>query len=696
MNKPNIIAILGLIHQDLLEKENYLAAIEKLESLKIHKLINYLVYIVDEYDVEDKLILQLLIRILQNIFNNSSETSPVTNEDYDKLYELNRIHNGEEIVGSSFNKNNKIVSSHKYPDLRGTLDKAHFIRIKDKGKDKRKSIEDIKKSMENKIGRALTAKESEIYLFPKWDGVSEIFECDGDGNVEKALSRGDTDLNEAVDGTRLFKGTNFRYIKNDYNNTHEFGVKTEVVMSRDDYKEFCTTEGQFNNPRSAVTSIVTSLDFNKDYLKYLTIVPLQVQDFETKEIYIPKPVYSDFPFEIGNLNNLDEIKLGMKRIQDTVALKIGIDIDGVVIRLKDKNIQALLGREGKINKYEFAYKFPPEQKKTIIKDVKFSVGLLGSITPVAQIKPVIIKGNKISNISLGSMDRFEELGLRVGDEVIIKYDVIPYLLIDNTCIKSNGPKFIAPIKCTYCDENLIEDPILKCNNDECICRMIGKIINYTTKMSISNMDTGTVTSLFESGILRSIDDLYRLKNHKEEIIKLSGFGKKSFNNIVNGINSRRNVYDYEFLGSLGIPDIGRKIFKKILNIYYIDELIDLCLNDRVDKLLLIGGIKDKTASKIINGIKSNQKLIKLLRSEINLRRDERRYTIKVCFTKIRDKEFEKFLDSKNILVLENYNKGVDILIIPTKDTESTKIKTAVRDGKDIITLEEAYKMFGYK
>jgi len=573
MDKQNIISQLSDIHQRLLEKEDFVDTIQRLELMKINRLINYLLYAITEYDPDDKLILQLLIRILQNIFNNSSEISPVTDEDYDKLYELNRQFNNEEIVGSSFNKSNKIISSHKYPDLRGTLDKVHFIRIKDKGKDKRRSIEDFINTVENKIGRSLTKDESFAYLFPKWDGISCIFECDENGNTDKALSRGDTDINEAVDWTKLFKGSNFKYVfGNDINRL--FGLKTEIVMSRSNYKLICEKEGDLKSPRSAVSSILTSLTGDTSNLPYLTIIPLQTQEFETKSIYTPTIVYDEFPYSGGYLNNLDEIELRMLELRERIYTEMDIDTDGVVFRLADPYIQKLLGREDKINKYEFAYKFPPEQKKTIIKNVNFSVGLLGSVRPVAVIKPVTIKGNTITNISLGSIDRFEELDLRLGDEVIIKYDVIPYLSIDSTCRKGDGTKFTTPTKCIYCKEELVKDPILKCINEKCNCRIIGKILNYTSKMSISNMDVGTVTTLFENKLLRSIGDLYKLKDHKSDIVSLSGFGEKSFNNIIKGIDSRRDVYDYELLGSLGITDIGRKMFKRILNIYYIDELID--------------------------------------------------------------------------------------------------------------------------
>lgn len=686
-----LIGALSTIYLTIEEKDDYAKAIEMLNAMKINSLVNYYINVAEEYDEQDSVIIQQIIWILQAIYNNSGEISPVTDEDYDKIYEINRTFTGEEIVGS-FNASDRNISNHKYPDLRGTLDKVHFITLEDKGKDKRKSIPEWRKAVENKLGRPLTDDECQMYAFPKFDGLSEIFECDNTGLVEKVLSRGDTDKNEAVDTTKLFKGTKFSMIEG-WNSP--YGIKTEVVMSEDNYNELCSKEGDFKSPRSAVSSILNSKELDRKYLKYLTVVPLQIQNYDTKQIIVAPSMFQQYPWSLINLNDEDHMRETFNGIKKKMETEYGVPIDGIVLRFKNTNLHTVLGRDGAINKYEVAFKFPPEQKKTILKDIDFSVGILGGVTPVAKIEPVKIKGNTIKSISLGSIDRFESFEFRVGDEVIVKYDIIPYLTKDETCKPGIGKKFETPKECPFCHEELKKDPVLKCVNLNCESRAIGKILNYVEKMRIANISIGIITTLFKAGYLKSIEDLYKLEKHKRSIVMMDGFGETSFNKIIAGVDSRRDVYDYEFMGSLGIPDIGRKMFKKISNIYYLDELIQICINDKAEKLTAIGGIKKKTANKIIEGVNLNKDLITFLRSELKIRRDERRYTIKVYFTKVRDKEFAKYLESKDVLIMESYNNEVDLLIIPDRNTESSKITKAQKANKEIVTIDEAYKMFGY-
>lgn len=695
-NKESIVMNLLMIKRGMIEIGDYQRGKELLESMKINGLVNYLLYRVDDYDEQDKTMIRLIIENLQLIYNNSGVIPPIEDEVYDKLYELHKSLNGDEIIGAEISASNKEISNHKYPDLRGTLDKVHFIKNVDKGKDKRKSIEDWVKSVENRLGRELRPNEGSIFIFPKWDGLSVVFECDSTGGMIKALSRGDTQKNEALDLTNMFKGANFMYA---YHNTDkfpdsEFGVKTEVMMNRNDFEAFCKKYGEFKSPRSAVSSILNSKDFDREQLQYLSIIPLQVQELGKKSDIAP--IALNYPYETGNIHELDKLQEKFEKIREKVAKMDRFDIDGIVIRLRDENIQKALGREDNINKFEVAYKFPPEQKKTKLLDVIMSVGLLGAITPVAQIEPVKIKGNTISNISLGSIPRFESLNLREGQEVWIKYDVIPYLDVDDRCFIGTGKLFETPTQCPDCGSELVYQPILKCINKDCSSRIIGKIINYIEKMRISFISIGTVTTLYKNGFLRSIEDLYKLEEHEDEIIQLDGFGPKSFNNIMIGINARKTVYDYELLGAIGIPDIGEKIFKRILNIYYLDELIKISRKNDINKLTNISGIKEKTAQKIIDGIKENLDLLDFLCSELDIRRDERKYTLKVVFTKVRDKEFEEYLDSKDVLVLDNYNKKVDMVIVPNKGISSTKIDKARKDNKNIITIDEAYKLFGYR
>jgi DNA ligase (NAD+) len=678
---------------------DYDVVVDRLTNItKIRSLVNYYLNAVEVYNDDDKVIIELIINILQEIYNNGTIDSPVPDEEYDMIYELNRLINDNEIVGASIGVKNKPTGFHRYPDLRGSLDKLHFVFDTDKPKGKkeiRRSIEEWIRSCENRMGRKFKEHELDITIFPKWDGISIIFETDLSRDVIKALSRGDTDINEAIDYTRMFKdSTNFDFI--DEFKYHEVGIKTETVMNQKNYKKLCEEYGDFKSTRSAVSSIFNSNELDKSFLKYLTVIPLQVQNFDTKEIEIPSSTYEDYPYVLTSLDDLHDVKLQIEMLRKEVNDKLGIDIDGVVIRLNTPSVKDALGREGRINKYEAAFKFPPEQKKTILKDIEFSVGVFGTVTPVAIVEPVKLNGNTINSPSLGSIDIFESHSFNEGDEVIIKYNIIPYLEVDETCKKGTGKKFVTPTNCTYCGHLLVKDPVLRCVNLDCDCRVIGKIANYVEKMKVPEISIGTITTLHKYGFLKSIEDLYKLDGHEYAISQLPGLGTKSIQKIIKGINSRKKVYDYELLGSIGIPSIGRRIFKKILNIYYLTELLELSSKNQSEKLIKLGGIQQKTANKIINGINLNADLIEFLRSKHQLMREEvKEYKAKVYFTKVRDIEFENFLESQGIQSADSYSKDVDYLIVSSMGVTSSKTEKAKEQGRPIMTIEEAYNFFGY-
>ena len=691
IDKSNLINSLNRIYHESKESSNFEKLVEILEGIKINNLVNYYIHYDKEYDSEDIIIIELIIKILQNIYNNSEVIPPISDEMYDTLYEIFIGITNSDIVGGDVD-NNREKDFHRYPDLRGTLDKVHFITNEEKGKDKRKSIENWLVTCENRLGREFTKDELNVTLYPKFDGVSAIFECDRDGNTIKVLTRGNTKNNEAVPITTLFKYIKFKPLE-EWKGS-EFAVKTEIIMTYKNYEKFCKKYGNKKSPRSAVSSIANSIEVVPDYLHYVTIVPLRMQNYDTKEVIVyPDTTFPAIEVSLSNKNNLKDtisyFKMFMKDVAD-------VPIDGVVLRFNDKNIINLLGREDAINKYEVAYKFAPDGVKTKILDIEFSIGILGNITPVAKIKPIKMEGNTISNVSLGSIDRFESLHLSKNDEVLIKYDIIPYLYINDTCKRSDEPLFKTITHCPYCGEKLIVDPILRCGNNDCPSRMMGKIINYIDKMDIRELGEGKVSTLFKLGYLKSIEDLYSLKKHKSDIAQIDGFGSKSVEKMISAIDDRRTVMDYNLLGSLGIPDAGSKKFKKILSIYYIDELIKICEKHNVIKLIEIPGIQEKTANKIIVGILQNLDLINFLKKELLIKHDNVEYTMKVVFTKIRDKKFEEYLESKNIEVCDSYNKKVDIVICADKNTNSDKIKKAKKDGKLVLSLDEAYKYFKYK
>lgn len=696
--KLHLFKQLNDIYVALLENNDTEMILNLLKDIDLEKIVRYYINTdKSKLDDLDVFTIKKLIEILQYLYNNGDSETSITDEDYDKLYELLLEFGVDEYVGAPTPIKKK-TRAHKYTKLRGTISKAHFVYNNEKGKDNRKSLEDFRKSIELKLGRDMNKIEGIVTLQPKWDGVSCVFELDENSMIQHALLRGDVKKNEAIDISGLFSGINFKI--RGFDGPH--GIKTEIMMSEENFKQLCKDHGDKKSPRSATTSILNSDEQDKSYLKYLTIMPLRYE-FEGKVNIIKQIVDGDVLDRTANLLDLDNLREKMFDIKRKVD-KLGLPTDGIVIICENESIQQLMGRDESsgINKYERAFKFPPEQKKSILKSVEFSVGNLGNITPIAKIEPVKLRGNTIKSISLGSVERFKSLGLSIGDEVIIKYEIIPYLDIDDSCEISGNRLIEAPTHCPFCGEELVEDPLLRCNNENCSSRIIGKILNYVTKMKIANLDIGTITTLFNHKLLCSIEDLYKLKDKKSEIISLDGFGNKSFNLMIEGIDNRRKVYDYELFGSIGIPTIGERMFKKLFSVINHDEFIQLINNPDEDKVMdlnkrmnKINGYGKKTVLSVLDGILYNKELLKFLLTQIVITKNERTYDKKVCFSKVRDKDFEKYLDSNNVLVLDSVKDDCDLLIVPDVNEDSSKITKAKKKGILIVTIEDAYKYFGY-
>lgn len=699
--KLHIFKQLESIHKELLDNDSNVEVLNILKEMNLERIVRYYINIpTNQLDDLDVFTIKKIVEITQYLYNNGDSETPITDEDYDKLYELLLHFNVGEFVGASV-PNKKKKRNHKYTNLRGTIGKVHFVYNEEKGNDKRKSIEDFINSIESKLGRPMSKQESVVRLQPKWDGVSTIFEIEN-SMIQHALLRGDVGKNEAIDISDLFKGIRFDVCKEESNH----GIKTEVMMSTYNFNRLIADHGDKKSPRSATTSILNSDDMDQQFLQYLTIMPLRYEvDGEVK--MCEQIIDGEILDSLASLNNLDDLKEKMYKIKEKTD-KLGLPTDGVVIVCMHSEIQKLMGRDeaAGINKYEKAYKFPPEQKKSILKSVEFTVGNLGNITPVAKIEPVKLRGNTIKSISLGSVDRFKSLNLAIGDEVVIKYEIIPYLDVDETCESSGNVLIEPPSECPFCGMKLVEDPLLKCDNPNCRSRIIGKILNYVTKMRISNLDVGTITTLFNKNILLGVHSLYKLEEHKKEIIEMDGFGKKSFKNMIDGINSRRKVYDYELFGSIGIPNIGERMFKKIFAAIGVESIMDFIMTDcfehirelgleLINKISKINGMGKKTAMMTIDGLFDNRHLLRTLLKEVHIESNTKVYDKKVCFSKVRDKDFESYLDANNVLVLDSLKNDCDLLIVPDLNESSSKIDKAKKKGILVVSLDEAYKFFGY-
>lgn len=651
---------------------------------------------------EEIIKLKDIVDMCNTIYNYSGNDTGISDEVYDILYEkLELAADTENDITTPIVNSKLKVGYHKYKSLRGTLDKIYYLSDedeKDVANKSRRGLPDWVESAQRKIkevtGEFINLWDTEVYVFPKWDGVSCIFEFSKDGKLERALTRGFTETNEAQIVTHIFEDS---VVGPWTGREYPYGIKTEIMMSEDDlmtYNSIYNTN--YKNSRSIVSSIMNS-DEKDDRIKYLQIMSLRISEIIDGEEGLQSLAPGAFngPFLRCRLKDTDRIK------EFAFANKYvnGLRCDGAVIYIIDERIQRILGRENNKQKFEVAFKFTEETGYSKVKDIKFTIGLFGRINPVLEIKPIKLKGNTITNISLGSIARFNEMKLAEGDKVKILYDIIPYCIFDNNddqCKRSGNKPFSAPDYCPECNEPLEtqeDGSILYCNNRECPCRKKGRILNYFDKMHIDGISYATVDQLYDEGYLKTIQDIYKLKSHRKSLIKIPGFGEQSINLILEAIDNNREVTDAQFLGAIGIESVGQKKFEKVLSEIPYDTLIDICINgnlkDAVDMLCLVNGISDKTASKIIFGLRDAEDMILDLENELTLIPfKSNKESFKVCFTKIRDENMEEYIKSIGGQIVDSVTKDTNLVIIPMKGVESSKVNKAYKYGIPVIPIAE--------
>jgi DNA ligase len=638
----------------------------------------------ENFNDEERQNIFMMIEILQFIYNNSGENTGISDVEFDKLYELYYSFGNDDIIGASLNTKVNI-DTHKYPRLRGTLEKVYYLSDTDlRTNPSRKYlsswIRKCEKLYYEKTGNTIDLSDIDVIIFPKWDGVSCVFEYDDDGNLIKALTRGDVLTNEAQNITHIFKNTKM----NHSNYGFSTGVKTEVVMTKENFS-MNNDNNFYKNPRSMVSGILNSEDVTNSNL--LTVIKLRYMSRDT-ELENLDPEVFDYKYLECKISDIGIIR----EFANSNRVVNGINCDGVVIRIHDDMICRILGRDSNKNNYEVAYKYTEEVSLTKITDVDFQLGNNGYITPIARVEPVNLKQTTITNVSLGSINRFNELNLGKGDTVKILYDVVPYLVFDNDCKhKSKSKKFDMIYKCPYCDTMLdLNDDGLpcKCNNINCEWKKKGMILNYIIKMGIPNIGARTIEKLYNNDIINSIDDLYDIHKKKSDIIKVNGFSDKSSTILIESINSIKTIEDYKLLSSLGINSIGIESFRNICKEYTIKDLLTITANRDYESLMKIAGIKEKKAIKVIEGLLAVKNTLLNISRHLNIIHPTSfNEKFSVAFTKVRDTNIEDMIIKLGGCIHENVKRNTTYLVVPDKDTNSTKVEKAIEYGVRIIPIK---------
>ena len=302
------------------------------------------------------------------------------------------------------------------------------------------------------------------------------------------------------------------------------------------------------------------------------------------------------------VNNINEV-LEFIEEKGKIRPSLPYDIDGVVIKVNSIAEQKKLGYTAKYPKWATAYKFPAEEVLTKLNDIIFTVGRTGQITPNAVLDPVIVAGSTVSRATLHNEDYVLEKGLKIGDIVSIRKagDVIPEVVEAKVERRKGTEKDFVMIKeCPMCNTPLVKKEgqvDYFCPNDKCPARNIEGLIHFSSRdaMNIDGLGDRIMEDFYNFGFIKNIVDIYNLKDHKQDLIRLEGFGDKSVNNLLEAIeNSKQNSLE-KLIFALGIPHVGAKT-GKILAQHF--NTLDNLINATEEDLTIIPDIGDIIAKSI--------------------------------------------------------------------------------------------------
>lgn len=500
------------------------------------------------------------------------------------------------------------------------------------------------KKVEHKIGMFSISdvfNESEIVAFDerirkefpnpsyvcelKIDGLAVSLQYEK-GILKRAATRGNGLVGEDITHNVKTIGT----IPLRLNKPVDIEVRGEIYMPLKAFNELNEKrlkngEPIFQNPRNAAAGSIRQLDSSVAKSRKLDAFLYHVPETDKKTHYEALMELKELGFivnpNIRLVKNIDEI---LDYINEWTARRgeLPYDIDGIVIKVNDIHMQRELGFTAKYPRWVIAYKFPAEDVKTRLTDIVCTVGRTGQITPNAVFDPVKVMGSTIRRATLHNGDYINSKNLKIGDNIFVHKagDVIPEVV--GPCLEDrtgNEREFVMPDKCPICGASLVltESGIdLKCPNDLCPARNIESLIHFCDRkaMNIEGLGERIIEDFYNMKFITSIIDIYNIKDRKEELIELEGFGDKSVNKLLDNIEKSKQNSLEKLLFAIGISGIGEKnakiLAKKFMNI---DNLMNASLED----LTNISDVGPILANSIYNFFR-NEDNIKLINDLKNI------------------------------------------------------------------------------
>ena len=667
-------------------------------------------------EVEKKYKKKIKLISKYNKFYYDKSNPIVSDKEYDELKAeilsleinhefLNSKQSPSESVGYKPSKNFK-KSNHKVPML--SLTNAFG----------REDLENFEKRILNFL-----SKNKDFNLTysaePKIDGISAslIYK---NGEFKTGLSRGDGKEGEDITANlATIKDIPKRILSKDF--PAEIDIRGEVFIKNSDFEKL---KEKFANPRNAASGSLRQKnpdDTKKIPLKFIAYTfgyenGLRVEN----QIDFLKNL-DNWGFKTNPLNKLvtgvDNLLINYSKIEKE-RTRIDFDIDGIVYKINDFELQKRLGNVANSPRWAIAHKFASNKAMSKILNIEIQIGRTGALTPVAKIKPINIGGVVVSNATLHNEDEIDRKDIRIGDFATIERagDVIPHILsVDKSKRDKKSAKFIFPKKCPSCGSKTIkefnnitkkEDAVRRCSSEgfECEKIAIEKLKHFVSKdaFNIEGFGKKIIENFWNLNLIKLPQDIFNLDF--KEIENLEGWGKQSMQNLKYSINQRKNISLERLIYSLGIRHIGlenakilSKYFKSFLNFINISNKLNL------DDILNIDGIGETQLKSVKNFFdnKVNVKILKELQKILEVKSasikdkngllNEKTFMVTGKLDGISRAEVKSLIEENSGSSVSTVTKKLDYLIIGDKPTKK-KLNKAKELKITILNQSQFLKM----
>jgi len=569
--------------------------------------------------------------------------------------------------------------------------KKHIIAM---GSQNKVSSEDEIREWVKKTLAELGFKKLEWVLQHKIDGFSlEI--CYSDGKLESGLTRGDGYIGENIyENVLLFRQVPLiTPIKNDIIIRGE-GVlpKRDYVLVQEQRKKM--GEKPYKNARNAASGI--SRRFDGSYSKYIRVIAYDINakvKKETEKIEILQKL-GFTTVETFICHSIEEIIAIYKSIRDKQRTKYDYEIDGLVLKINDIDLQEKLGTKRNRPEGQIALKFESEKSVTTVLDILLQIGRTGKITPVAKLEDVELMGSTIKKASVHNFAYMEEMCIGVGAEVTIekKGDIIPQV----TEVIMEGDPFPKPEVCPSCGGPVEDDGVnIWCRNKICKERDINRIVYWIQTLDMKGFSERFVSRLWDLGKIRSVSDLYKLT--ADDFIAVEGIGEKTVKTFFKTIEETKELYLEKFITALGIPTCSKTTSGILVEKYESWEKIACVVPSDLEK---IAGFAETSAHSVCNGISEIKPMADDLLQVIKIKEKKKGILTGMSFcvtgslSSMGRKEFQKTVVDLGGISKDSVSDGLTYLVTNDKNSGTSKNRKAQKLGVKLINEDEFIKIIG--